>query len=448
VLSFPVYLRHTFIMARTKDEGWARFELELSHRKTRELAAELRVEGTVVTAWKAGRSRPRFRDLPQISAVLYAGNPTRLAQLMGMVPDDDDVLATLTSGYMESMRLDELIEKRRELLRSTPSDSAPSIVAAATRTGRWAVGVWPAFEGPPGCKLHVSDRLDFHRTDGGEATEAALRSDLGPYLDEFNAVRTTPPPHPRFDGRSPGQPDTAEHWSTYRFLADRPPTRDVIDSDVTSIAVVASSVHAWTADCAAILSRILGYGLVSTRSLAAQARQGPRADEGALALRLRFHRRLLAVPPQHSVWHHFGHFSNDVWQFLPNPGDSSWPRGLVIVRLRETDALLQFASADERRRALFDDEHVALRAAIDQIPPRSVIELAVDHPVASDGSELELASRRNARLTQALRLAGEVSREMCTRGLMSAERLHEAVRQDKDPDRRQIVAWLHDQGII
>ena len=430
-----------------KDEAWVVFQRELSRHATGWLAKQLEEETLLITAWKGGRVRPKFRDLPRISAVITEGDPTHLARIMGIVPDESDVTERIARLYVELMRLDEQVRRRREVLRTTPGESAAALVSAATKTGRWAVGVWPAFEGPAGCKIHVSDRIDFRRTDGGQVSQETLLADLGEHLDEVNAVRNAKPALPRYEAAvALGEQRDVEHWSTYRFLADRPPSRNAVRMNVSAVTVIASSVLAWSADTAAVLSCLLGFGLISTRSLAVAVRRGPRGDAEALKLRSRFHRDLLSNPPDEHVWHHFGHFE-EVAELVPSPGSSSARRGLYLVRLRETGALLDRAAPNRSRRDLFAQEHARVRAAIDLLPSDLAIEVTVDEPTSEDGSPLDPSTRRNRKMSTAMLAAGAALSGLIAAGHLSSRALQSSIHQEGEGERSRIYAWLQDQGV-
>ena len=111
---------------------------------------------------------------------------------------------------------------------------------------------------------------------------------------------------------------------------------------------------AWATDVAAHIADALGLGLTSTRSLATTTYGLSATDEVRLSHRLEMLRYLLVRPQPLHVWYHFG--SVDTRGSADDPLVEAVEEGLapdiVIVRLRETDLLLDEAISTIRNGSL------------------------------------------------------------------------------------------------
>ena len=213
----------------------------------------------------------------------------------------------------------------------------------------WAVSVWPAHEGPPELGLHVADRLTFLVAVGPDAPRDPL-VDLREALQRVGAVARDPEQSP---GWIAADDNSEYHCSIARFGAPRPPSRAAPLARVASIGVTASPQ--W-------LGRLTLRRTLLTRSVwvsPVHDRWPQRHTASVRLTRSVFHRlemlRYLLVRPQ--PLHVSYHFSSvDTRGSADDPLVEAVEEGLapdiVIVRLRETDLLLDEAISTIRNGSL------------------------------------------------------------------------------------------------
>lgn len=394
--------------------------------------------------------RPRFSHLPWLSEAL-GEDPSFLAREMGMVPVVPE--ADLRSQIEAAQRLADM-EKQIVALESATyvgaAEIIASIVARANETGRWAVAVWPAVEGPDECKMHVADRIDFERTDGQPGFVEDLEADLGDLLEKANAIRSLVKP------RWSQDPTDGLAWTIQTALETRTPRVHSAYPGVRSVCVLANTVTSWASDTASNIAFVLGYGLDSTRSLkvrlhggARSKKSGEKIGEDVAAKRAEIHGSLLLEPRPRQVWYHFGHSVRGIPFF---PDASSWPQGLFVIRMRETDQLLKWAYRQKTR-----DEYVkvlrsrdAADEALTALPTDRAVSIDVDHPLTDEGEELPESERRNRRRLQALESAAESLRLMLKHGLISPSAMEARIRSLVGPEstanERAIGYWMKEKG--
>lgn len=326
---------------RPADPAWRAFTDALSRERTSALAESLGLPPEEVSELKASRRRPRFEDLPKISAALV-GDPTHLARLMGMIPDDQNLMRHLQDL---TERVNDLKHREASLIHKLGSSAdrgVGELVTAVLREPGWSVGVWPAYEGPPTCKLHVADRIDIRRQDGDGCTTADVRALFGRELDELGAVLSSKSPRwsdlHRSDGDQAGSADTSpvSRWSVNRLNSSFPADQWESTHQAQSIAVVSTTVSSHPTDIAALLARVLGYANNSTRELVQFAFRGDYRDKSTYERRLLFHSRLMDNPRDHAVWSHFGVGDDPVRALPPTASGRT-----VVVWIRESDELIK-----------------------------------------------------------------------------------------------------------
>jgi transcriptional regulator with XRE-family HTH domain len=435
-------------MAKTADPGWEAFERALHDHpaRVRDLAAVLGQASVTITEWKTGRRRPSFDLLPAISVALF-NNPTTLASRMGLIPADEAIAEEMIVLSEKIAELSQTYQRLDAAVREVPEDATARVVAAAINTGRWAVGVWPAYEGPVGYEIRAADRLDFTRTDGGETDENSLRADIGSMLNYANAQRTGKPiPRPRLLSEHEGDSHTVERWSVPRFNRDEAPRVDGPHPRARSIAVVSTIVRAWPSDVAASMAKILGYGTLAPRNLTKAIRTGRTTDDSELETRLRFHERLMRHPRDSYVWFHYA-VTADPSELIPTVLP---PDPLVIVRLRETDALLDDWIGARELGSEADAIHRARDSLDRQVAAQTserVIEIEMDQPRAADGGDLPTIELRNRRMGAAFEAAGQAIGTMLERGLLDVADIDDWVATiEPHPDRAVVLGYLREKA--
>jgi len=260
------------------------------------------------------------------------------------------------------------------------------IAAAITQSGRWALSVFPVFEGPSAHALiHVADRLQVVPVDPSDVTEREIADRLlddKSILEVFKTVRLDKTP---FDGRPEfpiseaftlpldlTKPDRKEAAKTLRrrvarysllhFSKDHLPPEHAADSVQLNVGsqgpqalLVLSLVQlAWPTDTSYLLSRALGWGMRGSREFR-RTHFGPvtaERDKNTPFLANRQRTQALTeflarVPLERYVHHHWG------TPVVPLDGGEEEPHPLLavdldrhpglpfIVLLSESDALLR-----------------------------------------------------------------------------------------------------------
>jgi hypothetical protein len=392
--------------------------------------------------------RPKFEHLPWLS-VAIGKDPSYLARELGMVPNVEENL--VRQRIEAARRLGELEDEVQRLERSLHRESSEgitAIVARAHETG-WAVAVWPSIEGPEDCRLHVSDRLDFTRSDGTTPNPEDLDRDLGDVLRNANAIQGRALP------RWQMSPRKGLSWTIQEMLDYRAPVVHTPHPNARSVCVVAHSVTSWASDTASHIALLLGYGLDSTRELnqkinggARTLLEGSRTGEDVAAARAEIHNNLLQEPRPRYVWYHFGKAIGTT--FVPGP-DDHWPKGLVVIRIRETDRLIAYRKKSAHEAIEAERERQAVDKVCEKVSRDHLISLDADHPVAADGEELPETERRNLRHLESLLSAAEVVDTMMARGLVSpiflSQRLKTMAKDSATLNERRISAWMTQRGL-
>lgn len=445
--------RGTDMGRRAADGGWKVLEAELRAFTARDIVKRLnrqglmfgRVDDDVARKWQTGGLRPRFAELPTISRGLF-DDPFYLARAMGIVPSSEALTA---EAFRLHTQIDKLTRQREELdvsLSELRNQAVGRIVTAAAHTKRWAVGVWPAIEGADGYSFHASDRLDFIRTDGLPSS----RQDLGQEA-ELIALLHTAHAVPLLDSSSArprfrdfmADPETVGYsipWLCSQF----PPSTSHPVGSPTSIAVVSATTRSWARDTAGFIARILGYGLLHTRSLDVQAHGYPITIDERRAHHERMqdsHFRMLKDCPSQYVWSHIG--ASDPARLFHSPGGADDDESAVVVWVREGDELLNLllpGHADEYKRAR--DKIGDLVGNRDRIIT-----------VEADLALFDTADRdswRHTLMMRALKNADTAVDAMASRGLVRSSDVEAAVVKLNSDSRssiaREIYRWLGDAG--
>lgn len=293
-----------------------------------------------VRNWRKGLARPPLHLLPRISEVLGMGgdrpgehDPAYLLTRMGLLP-----MTSATDPISIAYRVQKLELRYREALERNAAAGrefgASSIARAVTRSGKWAVAVFPAIEGPPDCRMHVADRIDIIRTDGEPTNDEEVFADplLHQSLRDAYAVRST-----RFP-RWISEDASVSRWSVAHVGAPMSPRRRTTHPGAVAALCYALTVESWVNDVASLLATAIGYGLSTTRDLAMEV-TGVSAGSTSTAARNLAHSAFLRQPPKRRVWSHHAVPTEQVSDPFATRRDD-----VPIVWIREDDVLLeQFA---------------------------------------------------------------------------------------------------------
>ncbi|WP_420879082.1 hypothetical protein [Rhodococcus sp. (in: high G+C Gram-positive bacteria)] len=356
-------------MSNRADPSWEQFFKffidELVDLKAEQIAQKF--AGGVVSAkqvrdWRRRHSRPLLSQLPELSDSWARGqggpsDPLFFARMVGAVPDSGVGDEIWLQGRVAELRR-ELHEVESIVREADTSEATGRIVAAATASREWAVAVQPAVEGPDGVSMHVADLLDFRRVDAAirlsdsadkRLERQALERTLHAAMSRYSVLYA-----PTLPSQWSSSADTTSEdpmrlrYSVRHSVAQRSPVQLWEKAGIHSVAVVSLTLGPWTADVAALVARLLGYGFNSTTVLAQAHRPNGAipTEEEAADYRSRVHRELIARPWHRYVWAHACD-RTEPGLFLPK-GDSD----TCFVWLRESDELLRNLAGDNEGRYL------------------------------------------------------------------------------------------------
>ncbi|GAB19281.1 hypothetical protein GOEFS_079_00090 [Gordonia effusa NBRC 100432] len=418
------------------------------------------VTSAQVRDWRRRHSRPQLSQLPELS-YHWAGDPLYFARLLGAIPEDG-----IESELYAQKRILELRGELRDLekqVRASDTTAATGrIVAAATASGRWAVAVHPAVEGPTDVPIHVADRLDFrylsdHLSDLTTLREA-LEADLGDAFSQ-NHVVFAPRGHTVWSPKnteSESSPSSASvalslRYSVAHTVSPFGPTRTWDHVGVRSVAVVSLTLGTWPFDVAALVARMLGYGFVNTRGLSQWRRPtgGLPANEDLWRYRADAHQDLLASPWHRYVWGHVGAWNQDASALLPTGHHSPHVK---LIWLRESDDLIDGLAlgAEQNRDCTAAEYRDRVRAGHTRILSAITDGLPV-HQIDCDSADAGADGLRTPRWDRTFTIAVQViSHLLATDAVLhsaltrSVQRLADSVRPD--PINLAIVEWLAVNG--
>lgn len=376
------------------DKSWVSFEKELRKAMagpppitTRALYNELRRSDALaaniteekIANWRRGRGHPQLASLRQVAESLGklqhrqgSKNPIQLGHLlkeMGIVEEIDD--AEIVHKALRVQKLDTKL--RDSYLKAAAlgrQAGASLIVQAAIRSGNWAVGVWPAYEGPDeATRMHVADRIDIVRTINASREQKWWYplSDEDVWSDPImkEALRSTHAIRikagPRIAGLLPdGYPKSI--WSI-PYLGS---PRDAIIADPWpnlngSVCFVSAATGNWAINVAAIVAIQIGYGFTSVRDLVMEI-EGVTPSKASAMQHLRAHDQLVARPPHRRVWSYTGGLGEEPDEAAERAEHAASGTTTFVI-LREDDQLLNLIadqhpnidrSALERRRSTLE----------------------------------------------------------------------------------------------
>lgn len=305
-----------------------------------------------VSDWRNKRQLPPRRLWQALSTALW-DDPTMIAQLAGVIPQEAEVMAETLALHHSLARLRAQHADLAEEVAASPSRATARLVEAVGRAdlqGKWRVAVSPAFEGPAGYMMHVADRIDFRRADGTIPVKEDLETDLAEEFgllnvqpSRFTPGRWAPPPrsveaHPNATAEEAAEAASKEEntdpylrYSIGFTARSFPPPLALPYRNVRSISVVSAEAILWPADVGAMLARLLGFGFTSTESIA-RTNYGFGYRERMTEQRTLVHRQLLAQPWRRYVWSHFSARPSqaEVADLLPMP-DQVPPDHLLVL---------------------------------------------------------------------------------------------------------------------
>jgi hypothetical protein len=442
------------------NDPWSSFAVALKREMTRTstsshvLAGRLRkIDSSVtdesVANWRRKRARPSLELLGPIVDALNVERRTKpgedpfsllhLLQEMKVIPKTSDNPRLFDPAYRllkMQLKQQDAEDAFSDLGRQA---GAARVVQAAVKSSKWAVSVWPLYEGPDSSsRIHVADRIDIHRL---EPDERAVDDSVWSFPAMKNALRATNamPSEHHDDHRWPNlTPTETSKWAISHVTSSREPIVSSAWSGLRGVALVSTTGKGWVNEIASLVATGLGYGLITTSQLAMTA-FGRRPNEIRLLDLYTFHEGLLDRPPHRRVWSHwgvppgmamppFGTYSNTV---------DSTPR---FVFLDENNDILQRARGERLTFKELDDARSRLRIAADAFPSSHLLPLPIeDHDDPSD--QWDQIFRSAAAILKWLRAPGRGT--FAPRDVRDAH-AHSATR---DPGvAKPFLEWLHTKG--
>ncbi len=392
------------------------------------------IDPSVIRDWRVGRRRPQLRILPALSNAL--NKPAwYFASVLGLVDAaqlSSSRIVTLCAELLELKQENLNLHTRLTKERDKPCGLGPLIVQAVSNG--WSVGIHPGIEGPKKLPMHVANRLLFQCEQKVANPAQKLLDDVGSELVAIGAVANIKDrsgkgwPWPYTNQEEPD----GLRWSVPLIggAIAKPET-----SPQWSIGFLSLSVRSWFSDVAAHIASALGYGLISTRYLAAQEhpQMSPAANDD---FKVPYLGMLVDSPPIGYCWHHFGApAGTDHVRRALRSLRSNGPT--IIVRARESDKLLQYAATwsnksqsekiiEHKNRIIRDRFEVLLqeRTRIDEyvkraLPTKCVVQIDVDHVT----NDISVSPRdiRDLNHERSLNLALEVVNRLEKLGVANAD---------------------------
>lgn len=442
------------------DDAWSIFaklltqEMAKTSVSSRELARRLKAKDPKITEetvanWRRRRSRPTLEMLGPIVDALNVERRTPpgedpfsllgLLQQMKVIPDNADDADIFDRAYRLlklQLKQQDAEDAFSELGRRA---GAARVVQAAVTSTKWAVAVWPAYDGPDANhQMHIADRIDIRRMDPEDGNvDDAVWADpaMKAALRGTNAMPSQRDLR-RWTESSPGE---ISKWSIPHVTSPREPLVSAHWAGLRGVALVATTRQSWVNEVASLVAIGLGYGLITTSQLAMTA-IGLRPNNTKVGDQYKMHQRLLTNPPHRRVWSHWG---------MP-PGMEGRPFGAYskeedstprFIFLDETDALLSETVSDRLTFEELDDARAELRRASDTFPPTHLLRLKTERFV----------SDRPARWLQVFEQAAQILRWLSGPGMgtfppRTLRDIHRYA-SDRNPTvDRPVLDWLRTQG--
>lgn len=372
-----------------------------------------------------GKDKPRqippYRLWMPIGQALW-GDPTRIAQLVGVIPEVHDTVKDILAVQHSITRLRAAHAKLVDAAESSPSTATAQIVEALGRPamqGKWRVAVSPVVEGPPGYPMRVSDRLDFALADGGTPIDTDLEEDLAQLFATHNVQVSKTIANRWVPAHTEGTIDNYLRYSIGFTTNDFPPPAAAPYLKINSIAVVTATPELWVYTVGAMLARVLGLGFTTSRGLAKNTFGFARRKDMLDRLEI-VHQQLLAQPWRKYVWSHLAAAPDE--RMLPTPESTPPEHVSVILTPAGGDAAnykMLRNRADQMRAAgkhvieapmqVIDPKTEPARAARWELVFRTVFEIrrrlveeGIISPVEATFSQRQLSARAHQNITGAL----------------------------------------------
>lgn len=246
------------------------------------------------------------------------GDPLEFYRRIGIMPSEGDLVDQTDALIHEVLSLQHRLTQLRKWhnLHVAEHEASPSIATGAIvsrlcqlEQGEWQVAVTPGYEGPPGYLMHVTDRLDFRKTDrtpvphDSDSLSIQLERLLADEFGTFDVVAS-----PNTPGRWVDREDTSKNDDVVRYSVDHiqrqtTPHAPTPYTNLRSVSVVSGWLGLWAQDTAAVLARLLGFGFTSTRALG-KTGFGFGTVDRRREQAVQVHHQLMTQPWRRYVWGH------------------------------------------------------------------------------------------------------------------------------------------------
>ncbi len=348
-----------------KDDAWAVFRRVLNSRLAEtnmtgaELARRIQADEAQVRAWRnRDRGFPYLNQLPIIARVLSLGqdshrsyDPLYLPRLMGIIPadvDETEYAALFDAAYRLQKLEVKISEAQVKAATWGRTHGASSVVQAALASGKWAVSVWPAIEGPIDYEMHVADRITIIRTNQDDpspltADEVWDDERMKTPLRASYAMRSN-----RTQRFTPAPDVPASHWSISYMGVPSSPVVSAPYPGLTSICISSLTLRSWVNDINSIVAAAIGYGVSTTRDMAMEV-FGANLTQVSDGQRQAMHAAFLRKPPGKRCWSHHA-IPSEVWSHPFGTDDTDLRDDLLYFWLQEDDLLLTRWSKEDPSR--------------------------------------------------------------------------------------------------
>ncbi len=318
---------------------------------------------------------------------------------------------------------------------------ASRVVHAAVTSMKWAVAVWPAYEGPSSDYLmHIADRIDIRRIghDENDVDDAVWADpDMKAALRGTNAMPSTQDPRwSKLQERKKGiepETDDVSRWAISYVTSPREPVVSTKWANLRGVVLVATTRKSLVNEVASLVAVGLGYGIISTPQLAMTA-TGRRPSETRVRDQYKVHQRLLDDPPHRRVWSHWGMppgLGDQPFGKFSNVEDST-PR---FILLDESDSLLRETVDARLTLDVLKTARKTLRTAARGFPESHLLQLPTE--------SLKGHERWSQVFNQAARILGWLSEE--GKAVFPARLLRDTLQhaEGRDPAvAKPFLAWL------
>lgn len=443
--TFRAELKKWMALRNVSDAGLSRHLESLPHNEIEAFSEDK------VRQWRTS-TQPTVNLLVPIARFLKMSDdppdgevePTYLLRKMEIL----DEHATSDDAVALAFRLQKLHTKMAEATRLARSagraEGAAQVVRAGVGTGKFAVAVQPAIEGPAGdYSMHVADRIDIKRADG----RATKREDVWGDRDLRTALRASGAIEVVQDLKgtarwnSDFQNEDVSHWSIVHVGAPTSAIVPVAHPELQALAVSSLSPSGSAEDIGSLVAMVLGYGFTSVRDLACEiyGRPLPTWQERNIVHEALLYRRT----PQRRVWGVSSAALEVNWPEFPfTDRDGMVHPGVMHFRLLETDAVLENHA---KRRS----EDVAPLIAARDTTMETIRALHSDriHTIAIDRPRDAPRTFRSANWRRGFVAVREILKHLDAAGLLpDLQTVHAQVARREPAIAPALLRWLADNG--